>query len=165
MKWDQIKKQYPLFFKWAEEKKLSEKEIRILKQLSEKESLPLLSWIAEYRPSYSQGVEILELSGELLLMGQLPLDIFQNSKEPATLLQKLKKLRYPLSVGKEEERSEYLKKLPWPRGLKGKWIRWNDKSGLHIHFQAFSFRELSEKIKAMETLYKQLKKSRKFWKN
>lgn len=165
MKWEQIKSQNPLFFKWVEEKKLSEKEIRILKQLSEKESLPLLNWIAKNRPSHSQGAEILELSGELLLMGQLPLDIFQNSKESTILLKKLRKLRYPLSVGKDEKRSEYLKTLSWSKGLKGKWIRLNDKSGLNIHFTAFSLQELSEKIKNLETLYKRLKKEGVLWKN
>lgn len=160
-----IKRKHPLFFKWAEEKQLSEKKLRILKQLSEKESLPLLSWIAKNRPSHSQGAEILELSGELLMMDQLPLDIFPNSKEPAALLKKLKRLRYPLSFAKDESRSEYLKTLPWSKGLKGKWIRLNDKSGLNIHLTAFSLKELSEKIKALETLYKQLKKEGALWKN
>lgn len=165
MRLEQIKNHYPLFYKWVEEKKLSEKEISILKQLSEKESLSILNWIADHRPSHSQGVEILELSGELFLMDQLPEDIFQNFREPATLLKRLRNLRYPLSFGKDEKRSEYLKTLPWSKGLKGQWIRWNDKSGLNVHLTAFSLKDLSEKIKNLETLYKRLKKEGMLWKN
>lgn len=165
MEQEQIKSYHPLFFKWVEEKKLSEKETGILKQLSEKESLPFLNWIADHYPSHSQGAEILELSGELSLMGQLPLNIFQNSKEPVTLLNKLRKLRYPLSFGRDEKRSEYLKTLPWPKGLKGRWIRLNDKSGLNIHCTVFSLKDLSEKIKTLDTLYKRLKKEGILWKN
>lgn len=165
MKPEQIKNHHPLFFKWVEEKKLSEKEISIVNQLSEKESLPLLNWIVDHHPSHSQGAEILELSGELLLMGRLPLDIFQTSREPAILLKHLRKLRYPLSLGKDEKRSEYLKTLPWPKELKGRWIRLNDKSGLNVNFTVFSLKDLNEKIKTLETLYKRLKKEGVLWKN
>ena len=156
---------HPLFCKWLEEKKLSSSELSILKQLSEEQALPLLDWIGAHSPSHSQGVEILELSGELLLMDKLPRAVFQALQEPKALLKKLRGLRYPLTLGEDEKKFQYIKTLPWSKQLKGQWIRKNDKSGLHITFTVFSLKDFHGKIKSLETLYNQLKKEGVLWKN
>ena len=154
-----------LFCKWAEEKKLSSKELRILNQLPKEQAHPLLDWIASYKPSHSQGVEILELSGELLLMECLPAEIFQSHQEPNSLLKKLRQLRYPLTLGADERKSQYIKTLSWSKKLKGQWIRKNDKSGLNISCTAFCLKDFYENIKSLERLYTQIKKEETLWKN
>ena len=161
----EIKVHHPLFNKWSEEKKLSFKELSILNLLSENQAGPLLDWIASYRPSHSQGAEILELSGELLMMKCLPIDIFQTYREPKGLLKRLRQLRYPLTLGEDERKSQYIKTLPWPKKLKSQWIRKNDKSGLNISFTSFSLKDFYENIKSLERLYTQIKKEETLWKN
>ena len=165
MNLEEIKKEHPSFCKWMEEKKLSPSELSILKLLSKEQAQSLLNWIALARPSHSLGVEILELSSELLLMDKLEENVFQTIRQPKVLLKKLKKWRYPLSLGEDERKSKYIQTLSWPKEMKGQWVRQNDKSGLTVRLTAFSLKNLEEKIEFLKFLHQKIKKDKALWKN
>lgn len=152
-----------MFARWMKEKKLSSDNLKVFKSLSRKQILPVLDWISSHRPSHSEGVEILELAGELLLMDRLKTDTFQAASSVKALLERLRLLRYPLSLGGDEKKKAYLKGLPWSSGMKGQWIRERDRSGLSIHLTAFHQSSLREKIKNLETLYLRIKEEKVLW--
>ena len=128
------------------------------KRLPTKSPAPLLEWIARHSPSHSQGAQILELGGELLLMGWELAPLLQKESSSKNLLAGLRSLRRPMASAKARQKEDVLKTLPWPRAMKGQWIRQGDQSGLEIRFQSFSLKDLGQKIKSLERIYKQLEK-------
>ena len=123
----------------------------------EKPPAPLLEWIARHRPSHSQGAQILETGGELLLMGRSLAPLLQKETSSKSLLAGLRSLRFPLAAAKARQREEILKSLPWPRAMKARQLREGDQAGLEIAFQSFSLKDFSGKIKSLERICEQLK--------
>ena len=101
MELSKILTQYPEFQNWALDKKMESKELDILTEISESKTLnPVLNWIVQYSPSHSLGFQILELSGELLLLNHDLTSLFKTENNPRVLIQKLKELRYPIASSK-----------------------------------------------------------------
>ena len=120
-----------------------------------------MKWIGEQKPSHSHGVQILEMGAELLLMGKKLDEIMFKEENAKNLLKKLRMLRQPESSQRDQHKEEIIKKLPWPTGIKGTWLRQNDRSGLEIRFQSFSFKELDQKIKSLQSISENLQKENK----
>ena len=160
-----ILEQFPDFQQWVENKKPGPASLSLLMEFSDTKTLQvILNWIGRHRPSHSQGIQILELAGELLLMGT-PLDtLFETTTNLENLLKQLKLLRYPMASKQEEQKSKIIQSLSWPRQMKGRWIRQNDLSGLEIQFRCFSIKDLKQKIQGLEHIYNQLeKKGNNLW--
>ena len=162
----QILNQSPDFKSWVENKKLSARELSILTEFSELDSIQMvLEWIGKNQPSHSQGAQILELSGELLLMGKSLKLLFEQELNPKLLLKKLQNLRHPLSSKRDDLRSKIIKSLPWSSFIKGKWVRENDSGYLEVSFQSSSVKDLEKKIKNLEQIKETIKKENKLWSN
>ena len=154
---------FPSFNQWQKDKKLP--HLSILTELKDHKSLSLLlNWLGEHRPTHSQGLEILQLSGELLLMGKNLDSLFKQTTQAEKLLLKLRQLRNPLSSQKMELKSRLIQDLPWLPQIKGRWVRQNDSTGLEIQFKSFSLKDLQQKIKNLNKVYDEIEK-KKLWKD
>lgn len=155
----------PSFKSWVENKKLNSKELTVLTEFSGfHEVQDLIDWIVQCQPSHSQGAQILELGGELLLAGKSISSLTKKEQNPKTLLKKLKILRYPLASQKDKNKEQEVKQLPWSSLMQGKWIRQGDQSGLEVSFKSFSLKDLENKIKTLETIKNFIKTNKKIWK-
>ncbi len=165
MELSEIFNQFPTFHQWVKEKKITEKDLSILTEFKNCSTIkPLLKWIENYKPTHSQGVQILDLGGELLLMDKSLNQILLKEQKVSLLIEKLKKLRKPKSSVHDEERSKIVAGLSWTNSIKAKWIRQNDRGALSIHFNSFSMKDFKQKIQKLNSIYKQLNdSSKKLW--
>ena len=159
--------QFPVFYKWAKDKQLNPKDLTIVTEFKSISPLkPLIQWIESHKPTHSQGIQILELGGELLLMNKPVHSLLEKEKKAASLIEQLKKLRLAESLSRDDKKSKIVNSLAWSHAIKAKWIRQNDRGALSIHFQSFSLRDFQQKIQKLNSVYKQLSEgSEKLWKN
>lgn len=165
MKINDILKQFPDFEQWVKDKKLDFSGLSLLTEFSDTQKpQALLNWISQNRPSHSQGIQILELAGELLLMGRPLNAILETAQNSEDLLRSLKQLRYPLTSGQEEKKTKIVRALPWPKHMKGRWIRQNDKTGLEVQFQCFSMKEFKQKAQSLQHIINEIEeKGNSLW--
>ena len=158
--------QFPKFYSWAENKKLQPKELSILTEFKDSSSVkPLIQWITNYKPTHSQGVQILELGGELILMNKTFDSVLLKETNAGCLINGLKKLRLPNNSARNEEKSKIVNSLDWPSSIQAKWIRQNDRGALSIQFKSFSMKDFKQKIQKLNSVYNQLNESNeKLWK-
>ena len=154
MKLDLIFKKFPDFHKWADEKKLNETHLSILTEFQQLEKIKnLLQWIENHLVSHSQGVQLLDLAGELLLRNQNIKPLLEKSEDSDLLIKELKKLRFPESSSREERKKELLNKLNLGKSIRAEWIREGDRTGLKIQFKSFSSKDFKQKIEKLDSLY------------
>ena len=100
-----IFKEYPLFHKWSLEKKLNSTDLSILTEFKNISSFKaLIEWIEKRHVSHSEGKQILELGGELLLMNQSIQAILHKNNQASDFIKELKKLRFPLHYQRREKK-------------------------------------------------------------
>jgi len=154
MKLDLIFKEFPAFRKWTVAKKLNSSHLSILTEFEDLEKIkPLICWIETHGASHSQGIQILELAGELLLKNQNIAPFLSACQEPESIIRELKKLRFPESSSREEKKREILNKLRLGGSIQAKWIREKDRTGLKLEFKSFSQKDLKQKIEKLNSLY------------
>ena len=165
MKLTEIFKEHPLFHKWSVEKKLNSTDLSILTEFNNSSSFKtLIEWIEKHPVSHSEGKQILELGGELLLMNQSIQTILKKHKQAKALIANFKKLRFPISSQQQEQKIKIIKKMKLEPALKAVWRQDKDKGSLFIQFQSFSLKDLKQKIKKLEAVYKQLSEEKeKLW--
>ena len=157
MKISEVLKKFPNFQSWMDSKKLNQKDIDILTEFPDSKIIePVLNWISKNQPSHSQGQQILELSGELLLMKKSINPILETEQDSKKLITLLKKLRYPVSSNQDDKNSSIVNSLPWPSSIKARWVRQNDQGSLEISFKSNSLNEFDQKIKSLEKMKKSL---------
>ena len=162
MKINDMLKQFPDFQQWVKDKKVTTSHLSLLTEFSDTQTpQSLLNWIGRNQPSHSQGIQMLELAGELLLMGITLNDTFETTQTPEILLQKLKTLRHPLASKKEEQKTKMIQALPWSKHMKGRWIRQSDRTGLEVQFRCFSMKELKQKIQSLQHIVQQMEEKKK----
>ena len=150
--------QFPDFHKWVTDKKPDPGALSLFRELSDtNKARDLLTWLGQNRPSCSLGVQILETAGELLLMGKDLSSVFKETERPEGLLKKLMKLRYPQATQRDEEKGKQVLSLPWPGGVKARWLRQNDTSGLEVRFVCFSLKDFKRKVQGLDLVHKQMK--------
>ena len=167
MELSQIFKRFPAFHSWFVKKKLNLKDLSILTEF--KDSLafePLIEWMGKREPSHFEGRQILDLGGELLLMGKPLKALLERETKAPELIESLKKLRWAETMRRDEQKSQIVKSLKGPSSIKAQWIRQNDKGALSIHFKSCSLQDLKQKIQSLNALYKQLGDgSKKLWRD
>lgn len=111
----------------------------------------VLQKIATDNLSKSQGVQALELCGELMLSGQvrqvtesLPID------SAAAWLAQLKRLRYPITTEKVNDREKKLSRLPWPKGTSAQLVRNGDRDCVELKIRAGSALDLQQQLDALK---------------
>ena len=156
---------FPAFREWVKDKKLSPKEIGILTEFPPKNPpKSLLKWIEKHRPGHSEGAQILDLAGELILMGQTTDGLLSKETKAVKLIQALKKRRMTVSAGRDEEKAKTVARMGWPPSIKARWVRENDRGALMIQFKSFSLRDFRQKIQKLETALQELEQgSNKLW--
>lgn len=166
MKLSEYFEQFPVFHKWVKEKKLNPKDLTILTEFKHISSFkPLLKWIEAHKPTHSQGIQILELGGELLLMNKSLNPLLLKVQKVPLLIKHLKQLRHPESSFRDEQKSKIINRLTWPSSVQAKWIRQNDKGALSIQFKVSSMKDFKQKIQNLNSVYKHLNESsEKLWK-
>ena len=165
MELSQIFKRFPAFYRWSAKKKLNSKDLSLLTEFKDSSAFEsLIQWIEKREPGHSEGRQILDLGGELLLMGRSLKALLERETKAPELIEKLKKLRWPETMGRDEKKSKIIDSLNWPNSIKARWIRQNDRGALSIHFQSFSLRDMKQKIQKLNSAYKQLcGSSEKLW--
>ena len=167
MELSKIFNQFPLFHQWMKDKKLNPKDLSIL---TEFETLfpikPLLQWIEKRQPTHSQGKQILDLGGELLLMDKAFNSLLLKETTAPQLIEGLKKLRLAETSFRDEKKSDIVNRLAWTDSIKAKWIRQDDRGALSVHFHSFSLKDFKQKIQKLNSVYQQLSEGPgKLWKN
>jgi hypothetical protein len=105
------------------------------------------------RPSFSEGVKILELVTENILMS--PDDnslenVFENSQSVQAWMKHLNTLRYPMTSARDSELESKMLALPWPYGSKTKFERRGDRSGVELKLFVSSEADLTKIISSLE---------------
>lgn len=101
----------------------------------------LCLWVAKANPTKSEGVEILELGGELLEMGA-PLSDLSPASNSSEWIKSLWAKRYPESKQADETEKSQWQSLSWPRHTKTAFLRKGDTFGAEVKFFARSRAEL-----------------------
>ena len=158
MKLELIFKEFPVFNKWAVEKKLNATHLSILTEFNQLETIKnLIHWIETHLVSHSEGVQILDLAGELLLMDKNITPLLKQHQTTTPLIKELKKLRFPNSSLSEEKKRELLNKMDLGSSIQAKWMRQKDRTGLQLQFTSFSPRDFKQKIEKLKSLYNENK--------
>ena len=167
MELSKIFDQFPAFQQWVENKKLNSKDLTILTEIQNLSSLkPLIEWIETHKVTHSEGVQILDLGGESILMDKTLTSFLFKEEKASSLIEHLKKIRQAESFSRDEKKSQIVKKLNLTNFIKTKWIRENDRGALSIHFNTFSLRDFKQKIQKLNSIYNQLNEGAdKLWKD
>ncbi len=141
------------FTQWSVDKKVKDSDLRFtaaLKQPEHQEIFKALSnQLAALRPSFSEGLAILELLTELILMGHHE-DLFVNAVTLSSWQTHLRQLRFPVTTEKDSLLKTKFENLPWPQGAKVKFERRGDRSGAEIKFFVSTPTDLTKLIAALE---------------
>lgn len=135
---------------------LSEKDIRafdvtIVDQLGLDLQKDILSLLVSIKPSKSQFCQLLELCGELVLMGTAIEDLVEILRAPKAL-EELRKKRFPVTTGKDLEFKNSLQSFSWPKAVSAQPLRKGDLQGLEIKFFVKDAAELEKNLTALLTV-------------
>lgn len=160
-----IFKRFPKFYSWCQSKKLQPTDLSILTEFKDISSIePLIHWIEQHPASHSEGKQILELGGELILMDQDIQTLLHEHSLAKNLIKVLRQLRFPKHTIRKKQKEKIIKELQKDNSLKMTWREDKDKSALAVQFQSFSLKDLKQKVKQLEYIYTTLNKSKeKLW--
>lgn len=147
---------------WCDERKLAPGDLSILLSLKEANALlPTLLLLSERRTGKNQGVRILELAGELLLMDQtLP----PAGADDTAWLARLESLRFSRTFSGDARQSEKVAALPWPKQVHAQWRRRGDSGILEVQLQADSLESWLKRIEDLTRLTERMR-AEGTWKN
>lgn len=146
------------FQNWASDKDLGQRELRPLLLIKNfPEFFPHLSALAVQNPPRGEGVQLLEMTVELLLM-DVPIQTIQEifEMEPFRAILEMRGLRYPQRAGKQALMEEKCKKLPWPKGTQLKWNFLRDQPSLELKLLLQSEAELRALAQSMLEIQERL---------
>lgn len=107
------------------------------------------------RPSFSEGIKILELTTELILMNSSE-EIFEHTTSVASWMTHLNKLRYPVTATRDDELEKKMLSMPWPYGSKVKFERRGDRAGVELKMFITSEADLIKTLSALERVKEQI---------
>ncbi len=135
---DRYKKISDFLLQWPAEVQeyLSDKDLRpfdmaIIDQLSLDVQKDILSLLASSKLSKSLFCQLLDLSGELILMETPVEDVMAALKSP-NALSELREKRFPLTNQKELALKNLMSSFQWPKGVSSQILRKGDVHGLEI---------------------------------
>lgn len=118
----------------------------------------IVDQLLQTKASFSEGIQILELSTELLLLEKKPAYSGNSTTE---WIQNLKILRYPSSHQIQKNKEDLFLKLPWPHGSKIKFERRGDRTGVELKCFISSEVDLTKMLAALERVQTELKNNLK----
>jgi hypothetical protein len=138
---------------WCEERKWTAGDVQILRSLpSLDEVTAAFTKMQQTRATRSQGVEILEIYGELQLLQVPPAVRLGASTSADAWLKELRQLRFPLATRTLEQKNSELAKAPWPKSTSARWVREGDKMKLEVTIGAENGTDLSRRLKQLESV-------------
>lgn len=140
------------FQKWVREKKVSFYDLTIFRSMNLiSEFSSILNFLSEQQFSKSEGLQCLELATELKLIGLDDCAILNfNCK---SWLDHLKSLRFPQTTQNDQKSQDLIKKLPWPKRTKVKWLRDGDQSKIEILLELRSKKDFKELLDGLKKVY------------
>lgn len=118
-----------------------------------------LNHIIKIKTSYMDGLKILELSTEILLINPnqyLFDEMFDKNKNSETWIKQLQALRFPLTTARDEQQEQKMIKLSWPVGSKVKFERRGDRSGVELKYFITSPADMIKLISSLERVYAEM---------
>lgn len=151
------------FKTWTEDKKVKESDLVFTRALKKPVHLDLFHKAADQvcalGPSFSEGLHLLELLTDLILMGHTE-ELFANlsaAKDKLDVYKShLKSLRYPQTSKRDEDLKSKLETLPWPYGSKVKFERRGDRAGVELKLFISSEVDLTKIMAALERVKQEL---------
>jgi len=140
---------------WFHEKDLRPQDLAPWRALPKGEFNFLTENFLKARPSKSEGVQIIEWTVDLLLMGtakEALLEKFQGSA--AEVLKNLKALRYPQTSTRDLKWQDQMQ-LSWPSNLQARFQRRGDRSGYDLQFFVTNPVELQKTLMSLEKVIKE----------
>lgn len=157
------------FQEWVSQKGVGPRDLEILKAVNVSDLSPLFEKWISFELSKSEGVQALEYATELFLLGKAWSEILPGdwTTKGGSLVDHLKKQRYPETSLKDESRSKGVRSLPWPTQIQAQWSRKGDQAGIEIRFRVSSLSDLNKKLRGLEKVEKALENpsSTMLWKN
>jgi hypothetical protein len=146
---------------WTSEKKLKESDLVFTKALKINAQqdlfLKISHLVAALNPIFSEGLQIFETLTDLILMGHDEV-LFLKTDNLIHYKNHLKLLRYPNTVGFDQDLETKFKKYPWPFGSKIKFERRGDRAGVEVKFFVSSPTDLTKLIASLERVQLEMTK-------
>lgn len=147
------------FKTWSEDKKVKQSDLVFIGALKTPVHLDLFHKVADQvlilGPSFSEGLQILELTTDLILMGHQE-ELFSHMNSFETYKTHLKSLRYPQTTKRDEDLKIKLEALPWPYGSKVKFERRGDRAGVEVKLFISSEVDLTKILASLERVKQEL---------
>lgn len=151
------------FQNWYQTKNVGPQDLRFLSLLKTQEQIQTFSKLTESfflsNPSYSGGLQVLEVIVDLILMdrdSQTPAfeasDKNQLQKNIQIWRNQLFEIRNPNTTAKDDLRKAQLESLKWPKGAKTKVERRGDRHGVELKVFISSSTDLTKIIANLESL-------------
>jgi hypothetical protein len=148
------------FKTWKEQKKVKDQDLIFTHSLKENLHLELFTKISEQMasltPSFTEGLNFLELATELILMGHTE-SLFESNRDFTAWLENLKKLRFPQTAARDELLKQKFESLPWPAGAKIKFERRGDKAGVELKMFISNPSDVTKIMAALERVGQEFK--------
>lgn len=148
------------FQTWTTEKKVKESDLIFTRALQNPAHLDLFHKVADQiaclSPSFSEGLQILELVTDLILMGHTEELFIQINSSAEAYKAYLKTLRYPQTTRRDEDLKTKLESLPWPYGAKVKFERRGDRAGVEVKLFISSEVDLTKILASLERVKQEL---------
>ena len=142
------------FQNWMEGKKLQISDLRIVNSLKPPKTLySVCEYLAQKNISQALAVQILELTGELILMEHSPEKILQALKTspPENSIEQIECLRKPKALSQDLKKQKQIAKNLWPPQVQAKWRRIGDQGGLEIKLWSANQEDFQKKIKKISS--------------
>jgi hypothetical protein len=138
---------------WCEEKKWTAGDVQILRALPDLAAIqPAFEKLIATKATRAQGVEILEIIGELILLAIPWADTLAANTSAEGWLQNLRKLRHPRAAQSLDSKNRELMKAPWPKSTSAKWLRKGDRLKLEVVVEADDGVDLARRLQQLESL-------------
>lgn len=148
---------------WLETKKAPKDDLPFLRLIKTEEHYSILVQALEKfsiaKPSYSEGIKILELITEIIMLNPTQCGIqglFEGFQSSAGWLKHLTQLRYPTTSQRDRELEKKMLSLPWPYGSKVKFERRGDRAGVELKMFITSEADLIKIVSSLERVKMEL---------
>lgn len=142
------------FSKWSDQKQLGINDLAVLFCFKDlKEFHPVLRKIASDSLSKSQGVQMIELAGELWL-AEKQSEVIETLKSESShhMLSELKRLRYPVTTERHNDRKSRLSQIAWPKGTSAHLQQKGDANVVELKILTSGAEELSRQLEQLSRL-------------
>ena len=147
------------FVLWTAEKKVKDSDLQfvhLLKTPAQEQIFQQISnRVAALKPSFTEGLFVLETITELILMGHHD-DLFSHLDTLITYKNYIHGLRYPVTTSSDDLLKNKFQNLPWPPASKVKFERRGDRAGVEFKFFISSKTDIIKIIAAFERVQSEM---------